>query len=122
MLYIHFKENTNDIELVSGAKRLTKIKEEKEKKLTLALSGNDLCENQFILSEIFLTEYNDEIALNPINILVPSCDRHQEFDLKRKNSWPQVAYSLVGEINKQGVLSAMTEEAECYIWDYTGSS
>lgn len=58
MLYIYFKENTNDKELVSDAKRLTNIKEEKEKKLILALTGNNLSENQINLSEIFLTEYN----------------------------------------------------------------
>lgn len=58
MLYIYFKENTNDKELVSDAKRLTNIEEEKEKKLILALTGNNLSENQINLSEIFLTEYN----------------------------------------------------------------
>lgn len=58
MLYIYYKENTNDKELVSDAKRLTNIEEEKEKKLILALTGNNLSENQINLSEIFLTEYN----------------------------------------------------------------
>ena len=66
MLYMYFKENTNDKEVVSGAKRLTNIEEEKEK-LILALTGNNLSENQINLSEIFLTEYNDELALNPIS-------------------------------------------------------
>lgn len=55
---------------VSGAKRL--INTEKKKKLILALTGNDLHEYSLIFSEMFLNEYNDELALSPINILTPS--------------------------------------------------
>lgn len=55
---------------VSGAKRL--IDRGRKEELILALTGNGFFENQFILSEMFLIEYNNELVLNPINILVPS--------------------------------------------------
>ena len=64
MFYIYFKENTNDIE---ASQWCQEANQHRKKKRISALTRNDLSENQTILSEIFFTEYNDELAINSIN-------------------------------------------------------
>lgn len=83
---------------VSGAKRLINTEEEKEK-LILALTGNDLYEYSLIFSEMFLNEYNDELALSPINILTPSMWQALKIGWKI-NSWLQVQTVIYGVIQE----------------------
>lgn len=75
----------------------------------MTLTGNDLSENQFILREIFLTEYNDELALNPINKYSSAFYVTSTRNLvkKRKNSWLRVAHGLVEEMRNNNTECAV---------------
>lgn len=80
----------------------------------MALTGNDLSENQLILSEIFLIEHSDKLALNSINKYFIAFYVTGTGNLigKKKHSWPQVTYSLVGEVSKQRII---IQRDKCYV-------